>query len=496
MLFFAVFRLFDKQWKMLRHPYALLGDRALRGLAVASCIIICVFTLTQIAFYSANWLAYGKFVGVDLKERNFQRALRAIDSVRSGDTKPFVSITHAAMQSVDSVSPAFASLAPYFDGPGKVWETGECPFHPSACGEIGAGWFVWALRGAAASTGHYSSPSAASAFFGRIADEIMAACNSEKLECRPQLIAEMPPVRWPDVLRRMLPLYTVAFHDLLTVPNNRSIYDQYSVPSSDIAQARALRFLNYPLYSPPKASSILLALGGWYYCKTKDDWITVEIRTPTGEAASFNFERQSSPDVAEYFGDSKASTQRFSLNTQDPRCNVGCKLILRNYEGTMVEMDFAELHPMGLKLDKGQVQIERVDFTPNPEYALSRFDFFCHQLRSTIITYYNLVFLPVFAVGLIAFLVATILYCKRAMLNVCFVLAVVSVVLLLIYISLIVLIDTTSFPAFGYLTPCYFLMVSAAVLFIAALLQLSGHLSIPEQKFLRDHATRPRRSGR
>ena len=114
-------------------------SRRLRELAGTLAMVIVVFATIQLGFAAINWVAYGKFVGVDFKETNYQRALRAIDSVRSGGTKDFVSITHAAMKRVDAVSPAFASLAPYFNGPGKGWETFTCSLYPSACGEIGSG---------------------------------------------------------------------------------------------------------------------------------------------------------------------------------------------------------------------------------------------------------------------------------------------------------------------------------------------------------------------
>ena len=154
----AVLQIFCNRWDMLRYARASFKDPRLHGMVVALSIVIGVFATTQITFDSVNWFVYGKFVGVDIKEGNFQRALRAINSVRSGDTKPFVSITHAAMKRVDAVSPAFASLAPYFDGPGKGWETFGCQLYPSACGEFASGWFIWALRDAAASNGYYSSP--------------------------------------------------------------------------------------------------------------------------------------------------------------------------------------------------------------------------------------------------------------------------------------------------------------------------------------------------
>ncbi len=107
-------------------------SRRLRELAGTLAMVIAVFATIQVGFAAVNWAVYGKFVGVDFKETNYQRALRAIDSVRSGGTKDFVSITHAAMKRVDAVSPAFASLAPYFNGPGKGWESFSCNLYPNS----------------------------------------------------------------------------------------------------------------------------------------------------------------------------------------------------------------------------------------------------------------------------------------------------------------------------------------------------------------------------
>ena len=65
----------------------------LRDRAGTLAMVIAVFGAIQLGFGAVNWAVYGKFVGVDFKEANFQRALRAIDGVRSGGTKDFVSIT-------------------------------------------------------------------------------------------------------------------------------------------------------------------------------------------------------------------------------------------------------------------------------------------------------------------------------------------------------------------------------------------------------------------
>jgi hypothetical protein len=464
----AVLRIFRNRWDMLRYPRAAFKDPRLRGLAVALAIAIGVFAATQTAFSSVNWFVYGKFVGVDFKEENFQRALRAIDSVRSGGTKPFVSITHAAMKRVDAVSPAFASLAPYF---GKGWETWGCQFYPSACGEFGSGWFMWALRDAASSTGHYSSPREASEFFGRLADEISAACKGGKLECKPQLIAEMPPIRWPDIIRRMLPRYVDAFH--LLILRNPPMHLNIS-HGSENALARALRFLNYPLHMSSAEIPTIdsYTLSGWYYAP-KGAWITAEIRTPTGAVVSSRLERLGSPDIAQHFKDPDASNQRFSLFT---RCSDACALILRTPEGVTIQKIFAELRktPIVFNLDNGQFYIDKTDFQPDPEYTPTLFDRLCGDIRKAVMVSYSWIFLPILAIGLIAFLASILVFWRKAMWNVCFVMALVCWGLAFERTTLLILIASSSFPALlhSYLAPAYFMLVSGAVLSIAALLQL------------------------
>jgi hypothetical protein len=467
----AMLRIFPDRWDILRYPRASFKDQRLHRVAVALSIVIVIFAATQIAFASVNWFVYGKFVGVDFKEENFQRALRAIDSVRSGGTKPFVSITHAAMKRVDAVSPAFASLAPYFDGPGKGWEAWGCQYYPSACGEIGSGWFMWALRFAASSTGHYSSPREASEFFGRLADEISAACKGGKLECKPQLIAEMPPIRWPDIIRRMLPRYVDAFH--LLILRNPPLHLNMS-NGSEIALARDLRFLNYPLHTRSAEIPTIdrYTLEGWYYA-SKGAWIAAEVRTPTGTVVSSRFERLGSPDIAQYFKDPDASNQRFSLFT---RCSDACVLILQTPKGVTIEKTFAELQktPIVFNFDNGQFYTDRTDREPDPEYALSLFDRLCGQIRNVVAMSYSLIFLPILAIGLVAFLVSALVFWKRAIWNVCFIMSFVCWALVFERTTLLILIDSSSFPALKdfYFAPAYFMLISGAVLSITALLQL------------------------
>ena len=225
-------------------------QQRIREFAVSLSILIAIFAATQVAFRAVNWWTYGMFVGVEAKEASFERALGALQSVRSGGTKPFVSITNEAMRKVDEVSPAFRSLASYFDGPGAFWHRAGCSIYPDTCGEIDATFFLWALREAAASAGYHASPSRASTFYGRLANEIEAACAKHQLRCSHQLISQMPPWKWQQLADREL--YLDAFNKLLLI--DPPLYLNESTGSEALLDP-ALRFLNYPKYVPSKLSA-------------------------------------------------------------------------------------------------------------------------------------------------------------------------------------------------------------------------------------------------
>ncbi len=59
--------------------------------------------------------------------------------------------------------------------------------------EIGAGWFLWALRDSAAATGHHASAIEADRFYRRLADEVNSACARGVLSCNVERSSLRPP---------------------------------------------------------------------------------------------------------------------------------------------------------------------------------------------------------------------------------------------------------------------------------------------------------------
>jgi hypothetical protein len=445
----------------------------LRSLLAPLTIIVCIFVFVQVSFRTVNLVAYGKFAGIELKEKNFERAMGAIDSVLSGGTKPFISITKAGRERIYAVSPSFASLREYFDvGEGLVWSNATCGLLPDACGEIGAGWFLWGLRSAAAQKGHFTSPTNASAFFKQIADEISAACTQGQLECSPQLIPEIPQTslsqlaeRLPSRVARaaqMLPLINPPLH--IMASHGTEAYD-----------APALRFLNYPVFtkSPEWVTSpTKYRLSAWYY-RVGRDWIAASVKNADGTLAQMQMSRIPSPDLQIAFKDPDASQQRFVLETT---CVDQCVLVVETPEGQKVEKTLGQVRAgaTDIALGGGAIHVDTTEVASDP-FSPTKIEKFSNRLRVAILSHYFLLSIPTLIAGLLGFFIATVLYWRVAMLDVCYVMAAASWLLVFVRTSLLILIDVTSFPALDplYLSPAYFLLMSGAVLSCAALFNLA-----------------------
>jgi len=228
--------------------FGAISDRALLRFGAAGLAAIAAFGAVNGGFRAINWKVYGTPIGVEYKEPNFVRAIGAIHSVRAGEVKPFVSVTRATRQKIYPASPSFAELGSDLDGAlGERWGR-TCEAHRETCGEISSDVFAWALRDAVARAGHYRSPTEASAFYGKIADQIEAACDKKELECERQFFSELPPYTWSQLgmlPRRVLDAITIVFYARWQSVDG--------VPSLGLVeQFRAdLAFLRYPFIKQP-----------------------------------------------------------------------------------------------------------------------------------------------------------------------------------------------------------------------------------------------------
>ncbi|MDX7952945.1 glycosyltransferase family 39 protein [Lichenihabitans sp. Uapishka_5] len=146
-----------------------------------------------------NRAHYGRWAVAEINDAAFVKAISATQSVRDGGRIPGVAVTKAARQMLYDVSPALATLRPVIEAPGYF--DFACSIAANRCGEIGNGWWHWAVRYAAWQRGHHQSPAEAAAFYKQVRADIEGACKRGALHCDWRPIAALPTMSWNDVVQ-------------------------------------------------------------------------------------------------------------------------------------------------------------------------------------------------------------------------------------------------------------------------------------------------------
>jgi hypothetical protein len=206
--------------------FSLLRISSLSSGRLAACAVFMVplvffgLTLAGVAF--KNKITYGVFVVTEVTSSPFVDAYRSLMRVRQDEWRPTVLVSRDALRQVYGISPAAEKLHTSMESVVAVrWGTQMKAFREVAKldpvyakkldewlssdtsgtwrqailqeNEI-HGWFIWALREAAAAAGFHSSGKTASDFYRRLAHEVNEACDSGKLRCEPPGFYLMP--RW------------------------------------------------------------------------------------------------------------------------------------------------------------------------------------------------------------------------------------------------------------------------------------------------------------
>jgi hypothetical protein len=172
---------------------ALTRAKALRfGVVLVAIPLGAVMALGAV-ISTANGVRYGLWHTNQMVATNFVRAYSSLQAIRPDRPIRFIPVTRDARQKAYAVSPAFRELQPIFDGPHEPWYLGESKRWLGHPGEVGAGWFYWALVDAAAMAGHFKTAQDAETFFGRIADEVTAAVKDGRLPSRRVLLPYVDP---------------------------------------------------------------------------------------------------------------------------------------------------------------------------------------------------------------------------------------------------------------------------------------------------------------
>jgi hypothetical protein len=163
-----------------------------------------------------NKAHYGIAVSVEFKTHDFLAAYGALTRVKPKRLVPHLQVSKEMRERVYAVSPTFATLRSRLDGQGESgWGAGTRKQWPELkVGEIGGGWFVWAFREAVARAGNYKTGKKAMDFYRRMAREVDNACASKQLDCFSARATMMPP--WVPgqttaLLRTLLEATSYAF---------------------------------------------------------------------------------------------------------------------------------------------------------------------------------------------------------------------------------------------------------------------------------------------
>jgi hypothetical protein len=175
---------------------ALRGRRRPLGALVAFLLLpLAIFAILVGGVDAVNFVKYGVFRNNDFRSSDFQSAYGALARVQHDRWMPYVVFPEEARARAYSVSAAARELKPYFEGEGgRFWRRVSCEqTQRTQCPEILSGWFMWALREAVASAGHYANAVEAKAFYQRLAREVNEGCDRGDIACGARHDSLIPP---------------------------------------------------------------------------------------------------------------------------------------------------------------------------------------------------------------------------------------------------------------------------------------------------------------
>ncbi len=454
-------------------------DRGGKALALKSTLLVAAaFTVTLVSFSTLNLAVYGKFVGVDFKEQNFQAAVSVMESVQHQDPVPFVAVPHAVRKKLYEASPSFATLEPYLDPEGheSPWAAGGCLFRPTACGDISNGFYLWAVREAAGKLGHYETPAAASAFYARVTNELETACEDGRLECKPDHMPMVPPLT--DTQVEWIPKSIGELLQAIIRPGEYPGFSREGVFGDDAAFASTLAFLNEPVHLPKQdVPNVKLEASGWYLSRRAgDEWFKLSASDKLRPSIPATLTRMESPDLAVSHDTPSASRQRFRLSVD---CIAECRLDFTGSDGTTTQVrveenqdalsgQYFQIGSSALLAFDNLGQVQRL-----PATSFDRRVRLAERVRKASYSLFNYALPPLIFLGALAFVVTCTLSFIRKSVTVALAIACASWVAVASRSAILVLVDISSFPAIHtpYLLPVYAMVLVASIFSLIAVQQ-------------------------
>ena len=194
--------------------------------------------LLGIAIAGANYAKWGVWATQELSAPGYKSAMAALSGIDAGPTPKQVTVTREMMNLAFRESPTFRELQPAMDGAiGAGWAAIARPYVPVP-GEIGNGWFYWALRDVAAHTGWHTHAKLAERKYAAIAVELNLAFKEGRLKRRglPSSFVDPDVAKWaPDLpasLRAVTRLLVEPRQEYVDSPSENASprqFDRYAV---------------------------------------------------------------------------------------------------------------------------------------------------------------------------------------------------------------------------------------------------------------------------
>lgn len=223
----------------------------------ASLLAPALTTLVVGSVVLLNYRNYGLLGIVEQNSAPFKRAYGALVRVTPDKWKPDVVVPSDVRRRIYKVSPAFAELKSYLDGPvARNWVNNDP--QPDPDGEIRTGRFLWAFRDAVRGAGHCKTLADAMTYYNKLANEVNSACDRGELPCGPKRATLMSPWRW-EYLRLCAP-WIVKETKLLVLFQQTFFFPATSVGNSD--QLEPFRRLTRTPLGPSPTSTSRLPIAG------------------------------------------------------------------------------------------------------------------------------------------------------------------------------------------------------------------------------------------
>lgn len=144
-----------------------------------------------------NLRHYGIFTTCEFKRTEFKAAYGSLTRVTPAAWRAKIPVARETRERIYAVSPAFAELKPFIEGSvgeGGVLNSSHELGLPLEEREFSGGQFMWTLRSAVYHSGHAANGREAMRFYGQIAREVNAACDSGALDASSARATMLPPL--------------------------------------------------------------------------------------------------------------------------------------------------------------------------------------------------------------------------------------------------------------------------------------------------------------